>query len=68
MLVVAFELLLTVFQTYNFKLPTIQKIFKKNGEEANGLELLLTHSTIIVEEMAAPLERTLKFFQDLEVR
>ena len=50
-----------------FKLPTIQKVFKKTGEDTQGLELLLTHGTSIVQELHAPLERTLKFFQDLEV-
>lgn len=54
------------FQTYNFKLPTIQKIYKKNGEDTRGLELLLTNNTTVTEELAAPLERTLKFFNDLE--
>jgi hypothetical protein len=54
-------------QTYNFKLPVIQKIYKKNGEDTHGLELRLTDATIITEEFADPLERSLKFFQDLEV-
>lgn len=63
----SFSAWLTLFQTYIFKLPTIQKVYKKTGEDTQGIELLLTHSTSIVQELNAPLERTLKFFQDLEV-
>ena len=66
-----FDLLLlrlTVLQTYNVKLPTIKKVQNKNGQDTHGLELLLTSITIVTEDASAPLERTLKFFRDLEVR